>query len=194
MATPAPVEKPIVLITGAAGNIGGSLAAVLEESYQIVGLDRPGLKADFPLIGVDLADEKSVIAGLDEFKRKFGDCIASVVHLAAYFDFTGEENPLYQSINVGGTRRLLKALQRLKVDQFVYSGTMLVHAPGKPGEPIDEDQPIEPKWAYPKSKADAEAVIRAEHGDIPYVLLHLAGLYDDETAVPTPRPLASGAA
>src|SRR5690606_7358808 len=30
-----------------------------------------------------------------------------------------------------------------------------------------------------------EAVIREEHGVIPYVLLHLAGLYDDRTAVPT---------
>ena len=36
-----------------------------------------------------------------------------------------------------------------------------------------------------ESKAAAEAVIREEHGEIPYVLLHLAGLYDDRTAVPT---------
>src|SRR5690606_22211544 len=34
-------------------------------------------------------------------------------------------------------------------------------------------------------KAKAEEVVRAEHGDIPYVLLHLAGLYDEETSVPT---------
>ena len=31
-----------------------------------------------------------------------GSRIASVVHLAAYFDFTGEDNPLYQSVNVDG--------------------------------------------------------------------------------------------
>lgn len=185
MATPAPAQKPIVLITGAAGNIGTSLAAILDDSYQIVGLDRPGSKADFPLIEADLGDDKSVERAMADFRAKFGDRVASLVHLAAYFDFTGEENPLYQSINVEGTRRLLKALQPLQVEQFVYSGTMLVHAPGKPGEPITEDQPIEPKWAYPQSKAEAEEVIRAEHGRIPYVLLHLAGLYDDETAVPT---------
>ena len=62
---------------------------------------------------------------------------------------------------------------------------MLVHAPCRPGEHIDESQPIEPAWAYPKSKAAAEEVIRAEHGRIPYVLLHLAGLYDERTSVPT---------
>jgi nucleoside-diphosphate-sugar epimerase len=62
---------------------------------------------------------------------------------------------------------------------------MLVHAPGQPGQPIDETQPLDPGWAYPKSKAAAEEVIRAEHGDIPCVLLHLAGLYDEQTSVPT---------
>ena len=178
-------DRPIVLITGAAGNIGTSLAEVLEESYRVVGLDRPGTTADFPLIEADLANDESVRKAGDEFKQRFGGRIASVVHLAAYFDFTGEENPLYRSINVEGTRRLLRELQRLEVEQFVYSGTMLVHEPGERGRPIDEDQPVAPKWAYPKSKAEAEEVIRAEHGHIPYVLLHLAGLYDEETAVPT---------
>ena len=107
MATPAPDEKPIILITGAAGNIGQSLARVLEDDYRIVGLDRPGLKADFPLIEADLGDDKSVEMAIADFRAKFGEKIASVVHLAAYFDFTGEENPLYRSINVEGTRRLL---------------------------------------------------------------------------------------
>ncbi|HXG80443.1 MAG TPA: NAD-dependent epimerase/dehydratase family protein [Sphingomicrobium sp.] len=185
MATDSDSAKPIVLITGAAGNIGTSLAERLADGYRVVGIDRPGSKADFPLIEADLGDDQSVEKAIAEFRDKFGPRIASVVHLAAYFDFTGEENPLYQSINVEGTRRLLKALQHQEVEQFVYSGTMLVHAPGKPGERIDEDQPIEPGWAYPVSKAAAEEVIRAEHGDIPCVLLHLAGLYDDETAVPT---------
>ncbi|HEY0628390.1 MAG TPA: NAD-dependent epimerase/dehydratase family protein [Sphingomicrobium sp.] len=185
MATDKGDSKPIVLITGAAGNIGTSLAEILKDAYQVLGIDRPGSKAEFPLIEADLGEDKSVERAIAEFREKFGDRIASVVHLAAYFDFTGEENPLYQSINIEGTRRLLRALQPLDVEQFLYSGTMLVHAPGGPGRPIDEDQLVEPKWAYPKSKAAAEEVIRKEHGNIPYVLLHLAGLYDDETAVPT---------
>ena len=177
--------KPIVLVTGAAGNIGTSLAERLADNYRVIGLDRPGTRTEFPLIEADLGDDRSVEQAIAQFRDQLGEQIASVVHLAAYFDFSGEENPLYQSINVDGTRRLLKALQPLEVEQFIYSGTMLVHAPGEPGQRINEDQPIEPGWAYPKSKAAAEQVIRNEHGDIPYVLLHLAGLYDDETAVPT---------
>lgn len=179
------MDKPIVLITGAAGNIGRSLAAALDDTYAIVGLDREGLEADFPLIGVDFTDDASVAEALDTFRRDHGDRIASVIHLVAFFDFSGEDNPLYESVNVEGTRRLLRGLQEFDVEQFVYSGTMLVHAPARPGEAIDEDQPIDPRWAYPKSKAAAEEVIRAEHGDIPFVLLHLAGLYDEKTSVPT---------
>lgn len=185
MATRNSDEKPIVLITGAAGNIGSSLAELLAGDYCVIGLDRPGMEAEFPLIEADLTDDESVDRGMRKFRERFGDRIASVVHLAAYFDFSGEESPLYDKINVEGTKRLLRALQPFEVEQFVYSGTMLVHAPGDPGETIDEGQPIEPQWAYPKSKAEAEEAIRAEAGDMPYVLLHLAGLYDDETAVPT---------
>jgi nucleoside-diphosphate-sugar epimerase len=177
--------KPIVLITGAAGNIGRSLASALQDAYMVIGLDKPGEKADFPLLEVDLTKEESIVAAFARLRKEHGSRIASVVHLIAYFDFTGEDNPLYETVNVEGTRRLLRALQDFEVEQFIYSGTMLVHAPGKPGEPISEDQPIEPGWAYPKSKAAAEEVIREEHGRIPYVLLHLAGLYDDKTSVPT---------
>ncbi len=180
-----PSDKPVVLITGAAGNIGQSLAAALSDAYTVVGLDMPGTKADFPLIDVDLTKDESVAAALARFREAHGPRIASVIHLIAFFDFSGGDNPLYQAVNVEGTRRLLRGLQKYEVEQFVYSGTMLVHAPSEPGVPIDEDQPIEPRWAYPKSKAATEDVIRAEHGRIRYVLLHLAGLYDEKTSVPT---------
>lgn len=177
--------RPIVLITGAAGNIGRSLAAALSDAYAVVGLDQEGTEADFPLIAVDLTDNESVRTAMETFRRDHGDRIASVIHLAAYFDFSGVDSPLYKAVNVEGTRFLLHALQALDVEQFIYSSTMLVHAPCKPGEVIDEDQPIKPGWAYPKSKAAAEAAIAEVHGRIPYVLLRLAGLYDERTSVPT---------
>ncbi|PAX07768.1 NAD-dependent epimerase/dehydratase family protein [Sphingomonas lenta] len=177
--------KPLVVITGAAGNIGRSLAKALADRYRVVGLDVTDTGTDFPLIEVDLTKDESVSVALARLREEHGSRIASVIHLAAFFDFTGEDKPQYRAVNVEGTRRLLRALQPLEVEQFLYSSTMLVHRPGKPGEAIDEYQPIEPGWAYPKSKAEAEQVIAQEHGRIPYVLLRLAGLYDEETSVPT---------
>ena len=148
--------KPIVLITGANGNLGRSVARALMVQYQIVGLDREAQElgsesgpdgVDFPVIAVDLSADDSVISALQVFRDAYGSRIASVVHLAAYFDFTGEDNPLYQSVNVEGTRRLLHALQGFEVAQFLYPSTMLVHAPCNPGEHIDETQPIHPALA-----------------------------------------------
>ncbi|HEY0884477.1 MAG TPA: NAD-dependent epimerase/dehydratase family protein [Ramlibacter sp.] len=180
-----PKELPLVLITGAAGDIGSALAKALAHDYRVVGLDRPGKQSATPLIEVDLSDEDSIRQALEQLRSEHGSRIASVIHLAAYFDFTGEDNPLYEKINVAGTRALLRALQEFDVEQFLYAGTMLVHEAGAPGERIAEDRPLAPKWAYPRSKAAAEEVIRQEHGDIPVVLLHLAGVYDEQRCVPT---------
>src|SRR3990172_8640818 len=152
--------KSLILITGAAGDIGSALAAALAQDYTLVGLDRARKSASVPIIPVDLGSDKSVARAFAEFRKRHGSRIASVIHLAAYFDFTGEDDPLYDKVNVAGTRRLIKALQSFEVEQLVYSGTMLVHEPCAPGERIDESQPIAPKWAYPRSKAAAEEVIQ----------------------------------
>ena len=178
-------RRPIVLITGAAGNLGRSLGAALHRDYRIVGFDLSREGADFPIVEVDFTSDAAVELAFRKFRDAFGPRIASVIHLAAYFDFTGEDNPLYQSVNVDGTRRLVRALQEFEVEQFVYSSTMLVHAPCQPGERIDERQPIAPRWAYPQSKAAAEEAIRAEHKKTPYVILRLAGVYDEHSMVPT---------
>ncbi len=178
-------QRPIVLITGATGNLGRSLGKVFGRDYRTVGLDRVAEGADFPVIAVDFTSDASMELAFRKFRDTFGSRIASVIHLVAYFDFTGDDHPLYQSVTVEGTRRLLRALQGFEVEQFVYASTMLVHAPCRPGERIDERQPIDPRWAYPRSKAAAEEVIRAEHGPIPYAILRLAGVYDEHTTVPT---------
>jgi nucleoside-diphosphate-sugar epimerase len=179
-------ERPIVLITGAAGNLGRTLGAALGERYRIVGLDLASRDdAGFPIFEADFSSDAAVELALTQIRERFGRRLASVVHLVAYFDFTGEDNPLYTTVNVEGTRRLLRSLQAFEVEQFAYASTMLVHAPCRPGEHIDEDQPLAPAWAYPKSKAAAEAVIAAEHGRIPYVILRLAGVYDERSLVPT---------
>lgn len=177
--------RPVVLITGAAGDVGSALIGALRRTYEVVGLDLEGKDADCELIPVDLTSQDSVRLALNTFRERHGGHIAAVIHLAAYFDFSGEKNPLYEAVNVEGTRHLVRGLRDFDVDQFIYSGTMLVHRPAAPGTPITENAPIEPKWPYPESKAAAEEVIRQEHGRIPLVMFHLAGLYDGRTAIPT---------
>ena len=82
-----------------------------------------------------------------------------MIHLAAYYDFKGEPSDLYDKVTVEGTKNLLKALQTLKVKQFIFSSTNLVYKPSAPGEKIDEEWPLEPAWDYPESKVKTEKII-----------------------------------
>lgn len=177
--------KPVVLITGVSGDVGEAIVAALGDAYTTVGMDQAGKSGSVPIIAVDLRQDVSVGHAFEAFRSEYGGAIASVIHLAGYFDFTGDDNPLYHSLNVDGTRRLMTALKPFRVEQIVYAGTMLVHAAVSPGEHIDEERRLDPQWIYPQSKVEAEQVIRAEHGVAPYLLFHLAGLYSDNTVVPT---------
>ena len=178
-------QNPLVVITGAGGNIGKTLALALRKHYRVIGLDRSGGSSTEGNYDIDLSSFQSVQSTFEKIAQNEGKDIAAVVHLAAYFDFTGEASPLYQTVNVEGTRHLLQVLQGFTVERFIYSSTMLVHKPGVPGIKIDESSPIEPGWAYPKSKAAAEAVIQQEAGKIPFTILRLAGIYDERVTVPT---------
>lgn len=173
----------VVLITGSSGFIGAGIIRRLAGRYRLVGLDRAGPPDPPPpaeAVDIDLGSDESVAAALDAVRERHGSRIASVVHLAAYYDVSGEPNPLYEKVTVEGTRRLIDGLQGFEVGQFIFASTMLVHkATGRPDETIDEDSPIEPSWAYPESKVRAEALLRERRGDIPVVLLRIAGVYDD---------------
>jgi len=178
------MARGVVLITGASGYIGRALVDRLSDQYRIIGLDRsvakdvPGLEASY---AIDLADEASVVDALTNVRAAHSNTIAACIHLAAYFDITGEPNPLYTNVNVEGSRRLITALQDFDVEQFIYASSMLVHEPKPlPGVRIDESSPLGPTWPYPQSKVDAEQVLRENRGDIPVVFLRFAGVYDDE--------------
>lgn len=180
----AELEKPLVVITGCAGNLGSSVVKALQPKYRVISLDRSKSESADDSFRFDLTSADSVRGALQQIADKYGRHIAAVIHLAAYFDFSGEHSPLYDKVNVSGTRHLISALDDFEVERLIYAGTMLVHRPGAPGEKITEDTPIEPGWAYPISKAQTEEVIKS-NAQMPWTLLHLAGLYDEETAVPT---------
>jgi nucleoside-diphosphate-sugar epimerase len=171
-----------VLLTGSSGLIGTATIPALARDARLVGFDQHGPPHPPPqaeCIGIDLTKDDSIAEGFERYRYAYGRRIASVIHLAAYYDFSGEPSPLYEELTVRGTERLLRHLQEFEVEQFVFSSTMLVHAPCQPGRPIDEDWPLEPTWDYPRSKVKAEDVIRRRRGDCSSVILRIAGVYDD---------------
>lgn len=175
-------SRKTILITGSTGLIGSALTERLQRHYDVIGFDVKAPKSipeGSRFVEVDLTSDASVQQGLEQVSTWCGDQIASVIHLAAYYDFAGDPSPLYEKITVEGTRRLLHALKSMQVEQLIFSSTMLVHQPCSPGQTIDESSPVEPSWAYPQSKVRTEKLLSEEHGDIPVVIFRIAGVYDD---------------
>jgi len=173
----------IIIVTGSSGLIGSAVVKRLSRRFRVIGFDRAGPPHAPPgaeSVDVDLTSEKSVQRALSKVGTRHGRHVTSVIHLAAYFDFSGEPSPLYEQVTVGGTERLLRSLRPFEVEQFIFSSTMLVHAPCDPGQRINEEWPLNPKWDYPKSKVDTERLIHRDRGNVPVVVLRIAGVYDDQ--------------
>lgn len=177
------LDKPYVLVTGSAGLIGRRLVRRLVQDYRLFGFDKemPSRPIDGVTdLSVDLTEDDAVESALAEVREQSGGSLAGVIHLAAYYDFTGEPSDLYERLTVEGTRRLLRGLQSFeRVGQFQFASTLLVMKPAEEGERLSADDPVDPKWAYPKSKIETETVIREERGQIPAVVIRLAGAYDE---------------
>jgi len=175
----------IIIVTGSSGRIGSAVMRRFAGRFDdVVGFDRKAPGPPPPqcvYVPVEITSDDSVRDGLRTIREHHGAHVASVVHLAAYYDFFGKPSRKYDEITVQGTGRLLRGLHEFDfhVEQFVFSSTMLVHRPGEPGQFLTEDSPLEPTWAYPASKVRTEQVIRDERGDIPVVLLRISGVYDD---------------
>ncbi len=177
-------EKMIILVTGSNGRIGTAVMERLTSRFSdVVGFDRKAPGPPPPgctQIPVDITSDENVQEGLRVLREHHGTHIASVVHLAAYYDFLGKPSPKYDEVTVEGTRRLLRGLRDgFQVEQFIFASTMLVHRPGEPGQFIDENWPLGPTWAYPESKVRTEEVVHAERGEITATILRMAGVYDD---------------
>src|SRR6056297_3205831 len=139
-------ERPSVVVTGSAGLLGQSVCNRLANAgYRVFGLDIMELPESTKLhsnmhdIRCDMTDDQSVQDALNKVRDATDGKLASVAHLAAYYDFSGEESDKYRTVTIEGTDRVLAALKSFEIGQFVFTSTMLVHQPCKVGDRISED-------------------------------------------------------
>lgn len=185
-------SRPAVIVSGSSGLLGQPVCLGLaDRGYEVFGLDRVGLpeppkqNPHVHDIECDITSYESVRGAIEQVRQATGGKLASVVHMAAYYDFSGEESDAYEEVTVHGTDRLLNALSDFDLEQFIFSSTMLVHKPCEPGERITEESPLEAKWPYPQSKIETERLIREGHPQVRSVFLRIAGIYTDFGKQPT---------
>ncbi|GAB4237251.1 MAG: hypothetical protein Tsb0021_17070 [Chlamydiales bacterium] len=176
------MTKKHILVTGCSGRIGTSILEKFCEEYKVIGLDivRPEeVEQAEDYFYMDITNDLSVENVLKHIKEKYGDHIASVIHLAAYYSFSSQNWDLYKKITIEGSQRFIRNLKSFEVEQFIFSSTQLVYQPCSLGEKIQENSPIKPEWEYPKSKVITEMELLKGHGDIPLNIMRISGIYDD---------------
>ena len=165
-----------ILITGGAGFIGSHTCLVLlEAGRQLVVLDDfsnscgESLRRVVELVGGDAADRLLVLEGdvrqARDLEHAFGalgprGSIEAVVHFAG-LKAVGESvaKPLrYWDVNVGGTVRLLEAMEEHGCRTLVFSSSATVY--GMPERvPIPETAPIQPINPYGQTKVAVERLL-----------------------------------
>ena len=95
-------DRHPILITGAAGLIGCRLAESLLADYPVMGFDVAKQDQKLPnvdWIHCDLTDDDAVTEALARLRERHGERLASVVHLAAYYDFSGKVESVVRKLD-----------------------------------------------------------------------------------------------
>lgn len=149
-------EKKRVLITGAAGRIGSSLAESLKDRYELRLHYHQTIPANPPVADIHIAD----VADYDQIAPAM-DGIDAVVHLAA----DPNTRASWESVrdrNIIGTYNVYEAARRAGVKKIVFASTN--HVMGMYDRdrqwPIYSSQPVRPDSLYGVSKAFGETLAR----------------------------------
>lgn len=177
-------QPPRIMVTGASGFLGRRLVSALLVRARVVAVDLlPRVQAYIPedpnleWHQMDLADAE----GVGEMFRQVreGGPLDAVVHLAAYYDFTGEPSPEYQRANVDALGILLDSCRSLELRRFVYASSVGACSVTRTRVPITEETPPDGDHVYAVTKRRGEELVRGCAAQIPSVIVRLGALYSD---------------
>ena len=158
-----------VLVTGGAGYIGShTLVCLLNLGYEVVVYDNlvnSSVKAlrrveeitgkNLEFVEGDVTDSRA----LDDLFAKYS--IDAVIHFAA-LKAVGESSQLplqYYETNVYGSLCLLKAMEKARVNHFVYSSSATVYGEMNPSPYVETMELGSPSSPYGASKVMVERVL-----------------------------------
>jgi nucleoside-diphosphate-sugar epimerase len=173
-----------VLVTGAAGYVGGELVdELLAEGHEVRGLDvllhgQEDVAARLDSLGVDLRRGDLRDADL---RRGALEGVDAVVHLAAIVGdpACGRDPELSNSVNVEGTRDLVADAKAAGVERFLFASTCSNYGRmADPTVPIDETGELAPVSLYAEQKVAMEkSLLEGEHNGMSPTCLRFATVY-----------------
>jgi nucleoside-diphosphate-sugar epimerase len=178
------MNKPGVIITGATGFLGSRLVKRLNRDYRIFAIALRSPKEAGVFNGPGIHWFKVHIGHFDRLREVFSHIREMggadlLLHLAAHYDFTGDEHPEYTNTNVTGTRNVLELSVALKLRKFIYTSSVAACPFPEPGETVTEDTPPNVLVPYARSKRIGEEILREFQDRIPSCILRLAAVFSD---------------
>lgn len=158
------------LVTGGGGFMGAALVRKLRERGDDVRVFGRGNYADLEALGIDCA--KGTITDYESVKAACDDREV-VFHVAAKIGLWGPYEE-FHSVNVDGTKNVLRACQEQGINKLVFTGSPSVVFHGGDINGVDESAPYPKKFDsyYSQTKALSEQmVLAADHDKLSTVSL-----------------------
>lgn len=177
------LRRPVV-VTGAAGFLGTRFLRRIRSARPVIAIDRrlPDDPSDLDheavrWVQIDLADPEAVRDVFREIAAAGG--AEHLVHLAAYYDFTGDDHPEYRRTNVDALRWILEASRPLGLARFFFASSTAACPFPAPGDAIREDTPPDGDNVYAVSKRAGERMLAEYASNFPSCIIRYAAMFSD---------------
>lgn len=178
------MPEPWIVITGATGFLGGRLVRQMRKEYRIYALGRRTPKEAGSPEGPGIEWFQADIGDIDRLQpifehiRRHGGA-EFLLHLAAHYDFTGEDSPAYERTNVLGTRNVLELAAPLKLRKLIFTSSLAACPFTSEQERVTEATPLVDTFPYARSKKRGEELIRAYQDRVPACIIRPAAIFSD---------------
>jgi nucleoside-diphosphate-sugar epimerase len=178
------MDLPRVVLTGASGFLGRHLLSVMKDRYRIHALARRSQRRVRAPVHPNITWHQADIGVRAPLEKVFDRVAAEggadvLIHLAAYYDFSGENHPEYWRTNVDGLRNVLDLSRRLDLQQFIFASSVAACRFPPPGGSIDEESPPDGEPVYAVTKRIGEEMLREYAADFPSAIVRLGALFSD---------------
>lgn len=178
------MDLPGIVVTGASGFLGRHLLEAIKDDYRVFGIARRSqvtcgapVHPNIRWYQADIANRPCVEEAFEDIRRHGGADI--VVHLAAHYDFSGEEHPEYWRTNVHGLRNVLDLAGMLNPRKLIFSSSVAAcKFPGE-GENLTEDSPADGEHIYAVTKRTGEQMLDEYEDRFPSTIVRFAALFSD---------------